>query len=427
MNNNHYLTLNRLALICCVLMFFVVGRFVLTEVVGGKREAEFLLIVPMFLFSLAGFVKNVKVLLNPYIFFIFFSMISLLLFDFDVLKIAITSFSFIAVITLLTANKNDLIFAAKTMVLLVAFFAFLAILHFIILLFNPGFSEYGQPLVILPGSIGVKEFHPYVLLGLVTGEEYSMFGFVITRIKSFTTEPSLMVLYFFFPMALSLFLKGKLWLYLSIPMGIACLLSMSGMIFLGFSFSFFVFILLSKFKFKIVQYIILLSVFGFIFNIVSGNVDGFTSGLDSLKEQSSVFEKTKSFKGRSENIVSAFNLSLVSPLGSPQDVNAPAPIFINAMLKSGWLGGIAIIIAIWHFFIKSNKYLVYQKNSFHARLAVSALFGGLFVSSTMSDYGMTNYSGIIILLLITRVLDVRNDNQIIKPKYFTNDIKYRTY
>ncbi len=407
MNTSQYFTLDRVALICIVLLFFVMSRFALTEILGIKREAEFLLIVPIFLLSLAGFVRNVKIIFNPYVFFTIFMMLTVVLVSPDKLKIALTAFSFIGIVALLSVNKEDFIFAAKTMVVFVSFFSFLAILHFTVLLFNPDLAEYGNVLIINVGSVEVKPFHPYVLLGLVTGEEHVLFGFKITRIKSFTTEPSIMVLYFVFPAALALLLKGKFWFYLSFPIALAALLSMSGMVFLSFTFAFFVFILLSNFSFKIVQYIILLSVSIVIFNLVSGNLDSFTSGLDTLKDQSSVFEKTKSFKGRAEGVANAFNRALVSPYGV-ENVDAPAPIFVNATLKAGWLGGIMILMIIWEFFSQSKQYLLYQKNSFHARLGVSLLFGALFVSNTMSDYGMTTYSGLIMLLLISGVLKIRN-------------------
>ena len=400
------LSLYTLSSISCGVLFFVMGKFTLTDILGCKRFLQVFFITPIFFSSIFIIAKNINSLCNNYSIFVFIFVFISILYGVQINIVFSMLFSLLSIILLSAVNIKNIVYASKTVVGLAAFFSILGIIHFFILLINPEFVEHGKVFMQTDG-IHVDELDFYSLIGLVDGSSYSLFGFPITRIRSFASEPSLLILYFFFPAILSLLIRDKVWNNLVFPICFCCFLSFSGIVLLSFFLSFLTFISIPRIGVEKIKIAFIFLGIVILLDFVSGNTDSYMSFLDGLKSHGDFFEKTRSFNARTLGISNAFTMAASSPFGSNYIIDAPAPIFVNASIRAGWLAGALIIIIIWKLFSLTSLFVVKHKGGFYSRIFTSLCFSGLFVTSTISDYGMTGYSGIIILFLIYKMLNYR--------------------
>ncbi len=394
--------------ITCGLLFFIMGKFGLAEHLGVKRFLQFAFFILLAPYSLVALYKKPNTILNIYVLFLLVMFITEMLHNTFINKLILIIFSLSAVIAIAT-SKSSFLYTGKTIVKLAYYFSLLACLHFIILLLFPEVEKYGLIMMTEQG-LERKDFHILSLLGFVTGEQHSFWGLNFTRIRSFASEPSLLLLFFYFPMCLSIVLSKKLFNKETVTIGVACLLSFSGSLYMAFVLSAAFFLIIKilvrkKQEKSLVSGFIIASILFIIFFSLNNDA---VNIFNSPSEINSAFDKNRSFTTRSNGIANSLNIALASPLGATQGSNLPGPIVLNTVVSAGWIGAAFIIIIIYRILKATNFFIVNNNYNFASRFGGSLLLGGLFVVSTFSDYGMTGYAGIVILLILYKVLTAEN-------------------
>jgi hypothetical protein len=252
-------------------------------------------------------------------------------------------------------------------------------------------------------------FHPLMLFGLLSPEILDVFGLYVPRMRSFTSEPSLLVAFFLLPAALGLLLNERRWAMASGMLIVFCLSSFSGSVQVSIAFSL-IYVIASFFfatRFVFIS-LPLLSAIIIIFLFVTTGGEWFVIFDTTLGNSSSAgfLSKGNSLVVRGQGIVDGFQEAIRSPLGTAWQRTLPLPIILSAMLSAGWLGAFLLLSFFFKLIYaidmieKKHDRTIYHRTSF-------ALFFGVFCTIfTFNDYAMLNYSGLILLFLYYKCVKV---------------------
>ncbi len=415
-SNVKNLSLDKIATIASALLIFVMGRFQLANLFGVKRLLEGVLFLPVlvyFLFRISDFSPRKH--LNPLIGFILLELILKFCYHPNVLWISDYFFSLIAVYVLLTVSKANIAAGGKWIVSIACFFSIMALIQFAILLFFPNLIEYTQLVLLDNGVITsmktgpsvVTSIHPIAFLGLMSQENLSILGLEIGRMRSFTSEPSLLAVFFLFPAALGMFLNNGRWIICSGIIVLFSLLSFSGSVEICIIFSC-LYILLSSFfgtRFIFIFFpLIILGVTMFILLTMGLNL--FTSFDTKLasSSSSSFLAHGNSIIVRGNGVIFAFSEALRSPFGSPNELHLPVSIFLSSIINAGWAGAVLLIAFFYKLIIRIDKKLRSNRSAKRTKVGVAILFGIICTIFLFNDYAMLNYSGLILLIFAYRLV-----------------------
>lgn len=220
MNTRKSQALYQITAIFIALSLFTVGRFGFFDILGLKRVIEILLLIPLCFLGFLSLLIYQSKWYNPFFLLPCSYLIVQILWNWDILEIVDLSASILVISITLTLGKNFSATLLRYLIKIATFFALLGIIEFLILLFNPALAK--QILLFYDyysgSTVPVIENFPQ-LLGLADGTSFNLWGMSVTRLRSFTSEPSLLVGYFLVPGALALTFRGKFSIY-----GIICIL-----------------------------------------------------------------------------------------------------------------------------------------------------------------------------------------------------------
>lgn len=402
-------------MLCIALLVFTMGRFQLMDILGIKRAIQFSLIIPVLIYCLIR-IKNAKIgrQLNLLMAFVAIMLVIKVLLNPDVTWIADYLFSMIGIFAVSSVSSENVRWLIKCIVILALCFALMALLQFVLLLVFPLLIPVLQVAIeegnlVGLGSNVLASFHPLMLLGLLSPEILDVFGFDVPRMRSFTSEPSLLVAFFLLPATLGFLLNERSWAIASSVIVVFCILSFSGSVQLSIAFSLVyllaTFFFTSRFVFISLP---LLSAIVVIFLFLTTGGEWFVMFDATLGNSSSggFLSKGNSLVVRGQGLVDGFQEAIRSPLGSAWQRSLPLPIILSGMLSAGWLGASLLLLFFFKLILaidmidKKFDCTIYHRTSF-------ALFFGVFCTIfTFNDYAMLNYSGLILLFLYYSYVNV---------------------
>lgn len=406
------LSADKIVMMCIALLVYTMGKFQLTDVLGIKRAMQFILITPVFFYCLIR-IPDARIggQLNLLIFFVAIMLVVRIAFNPDVSWITDYVFSMLGIFAISSVSNENIRWLIKCIVTLAMCFAVLAMLQLVFLLLFPSFIpilqvaiEDGKLVVMRADTVNEipANFHLFMLFGLVTTEILDVFGILIPRMRSFTSEPSLLVVFFILPAALGFLLNERKWLVASCIIVLFCLFSFSGSVQLSIVFS--LIYIIASFFFStrfIFLSLPLLSVVIILFLFVTTGGEAFVAFDAVLGNSSSAgfLSKGNSLIVRGQGLVDGFQEAIHSPFGSGFPRALPLPIVISAMISAGWFGAFLLLVFFYRL-IKAMNSLVKKRNgAIYLRTSFALFFGAFCTIFTFNDYAMLNYSGLILLFL----------------------------
>lgn len=416
--DNNIMSINRFATIASGILIFTMGKFQFADLIGIKRILEVILFLPI-MFYLMIDISKLKFNKRPNtLLFLVFLMFLVNFYFHDILWLFDYIFSFGAIYILNVTSKKNILIASKIIVFIASFFSVMALLQFLILFLFPNLSINTQLVQLdngnwtsisdMEGATNLDNIHPIAFLGLTTNEKLNVFGFQINRMRSFTSEPSLLVVYMLFPCVMGLLMDGKKWTYFAIIILFFAIMSFSGSVQACILFSF-IFIIASNFfsvKF-IFTYLPFILLFLTIVVLMKLGLDNFISFDSSLRgsENTEFLAKGNSLLVRANGLVNTFYAAINSPFGNPNfSEDLPVSIFFNVIIKAGWLGAILLFLFFKTFFEKIN-HRFNSVNSLKLKFTTGLLFGIISTIIVFNDYAMLNYSGLVLLFFVYRLLE----------------------
>jgi hypothetical protein len=406
------LSVDKIAMLCIAMLVYTMGKFQLMDILGIKRVVQFILIIPVLFYCIFR-IENTKIgrQLNLLMAFITSMLVVKILLNPDVAWIADYLFSMIGIFAVSSVSSENICWLVKCIVMLALCFALMAMLQFALLLLFPSFIpvlqvgiENGNLVVLNTDTLNgiAASFHPLMLFGLLSPEILDVFGLYFPRMRSFTSEPSLLVAFFLLPAALGLLLNERRWAIASGIIVFFCLSSFSGSVQISIAFSM-IYIIASFFFASRFIFISLpvLSAIVILFLFVTTGGEWFVLFDATLGNSSPVgfLSKGNSLVVRGQGLVDGFQEAIRSPLGSAWQRSLPLPIILSAMLSAGWFGAFLLLLFFLKLIVaidingKKHDCTIYHRTSF-------ALFFGVFCTIfTFNDYAMLNYSGLILLFL----------------------------
>jgi len=340
-----------IAVAACSILFFVMGRFYFADLFGIKRFLEIILFLLISTYTVTIFLAGkIRLNFNPLIILTSLLWVNSIVISMDYLRAADLSLTVVALIVISFVPMRSFYLGIKLVIGIATIFSVLAIIEWFILLAFPQLSSYAQLLQSENGLL--VNFHPLMLLGLVTGEEYTLLGFQITRLKSFASEPSLLGIFFIIPASFSFILNEKFWSKCGLIIILFCLISLSGSVFLSLAFSIIYFILSRFVRQKILFFFLPIALLAvFLVVIITQGVESFLNINSTLVGYGDFLDKASSFNTRSEGIIIAFESLRSSPFGRAEALDLPAPLFFSAIIKGGYLG--LLLLLIFYFKLSS--------------------------------------------------------------------------
>ena len=396
------------------LLVYTIGKFQLFDLIGVKKFLQIILIVLILFFVLLFIFKN-KMKWSIILTYITIMLITNLFFFISievVLELILCLF-----VTYLVTNLSylTLVKLLKTILNLTYLFSIVALLQFIFIIFFPNFIENTQIALtdqkewvyINDTSYGTKIIQiPLVaIFGFNTGETLNIFGIELSRMRSYLSEPSLIPLYFMFPVSISMIIGLKYYLKYFIILTF-CFLTFSGSFQFCLFYALIYFVLKRLFSNKfILNYVPIIQFFIFYFILMFVGVQ-FFSNFDSQISQTdySSFAKGNSLLVRFQGLYESFIQIIISPFGSNFDRTLPFSIFTSSVLASGWFGTLILFIFFKKLIYFLNSHLLKKTTPF-ITIGVSLFFGFFCMIIIFNDYGLFNYSGFLLLSIFYSLLN----------------------
>ncbi|HEY1018690.1 MAG TPA: hypothetical protein VGE25_06825 [Sediminibacterium sp.] len=415
---NPDLSLDRIAVICCALLFFVMGRFQLTDMLGLKRIFEGLLFIPISVYAIfrirdLSFKKHV----NGLLIVVLITLVTKAIYG-EYLKVFDNFFALTALYAILSAPKHHVIAGIKSIIILDTFFSLIALLQLIILILFPDLTINTQLALLdsgiwttiseTQGAVVVSSFHPIAFLGLMTSDQLNVFGIQVARMRSFVSEPSLLVIFFMLPAVMGFFLKMKFWTNCSLIILLFCLLSISGSVQVCIIFAGLFFLLSSFFPTRFLFiWTPLAGMAVMLFIMITLGLDLFTNFDMNLSqsENTNFLAKGNSLVTRGNGLIFGANEALRSPFGSQFGHELPLSVFLSVILNAGWIGAILLLI----FFSKLITRISLMRKIDHSlvsKIGISILFGIICTIFLFNDYAVLNYTGLVLFTFLYRQLEI---------------------
>ena len=409
------ITLSRLLVgIPFAAVLLVAGDFWLFSILGVKVEAQLLIYtavgimaLPFLITSKARFVKEPLFILTVSYF------LSSLFFARERQTSGISIFTALVPVLLIAGvfslSSGYRTAIAKSIFLMFGGFAILGIIQFVILLWFPNATTYADAHAFQASYLsGRPNVHPLMLLGFTTGEEYSLFGFPITRISSFLKEPSFIVPYFVITGVLALSYRGAI-RYTAIPLLTFAVISISGSAWLSLLMSmaaFLVFKGLRKRRWLLTVLPLLAAIFvGWLvyWSETSELLARATSVLDPLKSEATFFEKEGSIRVRLVTMKDGLELLQTSAFGVPGGVTGSGGLFFHALFTSGYIGG-GLVLWMMREYLSRLVMISSDRRYF---VFAAMMYGTLLQVLLFTSGGFLSAAGFLILgLVLTRLREM---------------------
>lgn len=385
---------------------FVFGRFGFFDLLGGKRFLE-------------GVALLVLAVLSPY--FVRFGawrnslfalasviLVSELVLRHSVINAADNFAGMLFVLALFALSDRGEELCAKLFIAFAGLFACLGIIQWVILFVSPErvpevtifYQDYAS-------TTGGFLEHPLRLLGLASGEQYVLLGNPITRLRSFLSEPSLTLAFFFLPGALALTLSSAWWLW-AVPLLLFPVLALSGSVFLAIALTG----VSAPFLYMARRRPAIGAIFPlFVLLIVSVGVSDSSSfaslfGLLQIAtaDSASFLDKSHSFAERFTGAQSTFAAVRNSPFGLHEEVTFPVGLLLHAAALAGLMGVLLMVVLLWRLFSDATRAVGNSGLRLRQVLGALIIYGIFFEATIFSSYGFTNGVGILMIgITMTRL------------------------
>ena len=378
---------------------FVVGRFGFFDILGLKRLLETLIFIPLGLLGTLLILRMPNQWVNPFFLLPISYLIVHVCWDWDPLIVAdlTGSILIIGIILKLGVNFSDLLF--RYLLQFATVFAVLGIIEFVILLLDP--SLVSQILLFYDsysGSTSPVIQNGLQLLGLADGTSYHLWGMSVTRLRSFTSEPSLLVGYFLVPGALGLTYRGKYIVFGAICIAFS-ICSLSGSVFVTFCFSALALVLmLFKSRRLFVSFPFL--VLGVFVLILYTHYNELIMLTKSTAGNYDFLDKTNSANMRFSYIRDFIPKVFSSPMGLAEEIHQPLGLLVGGIAKGGLLGLVVTLLVLLKIFSSLATLLVSKNMHQVQKVGLSIVYGALVTGVLYLDNCFVQLYGFVLLLLV---------------------------
>jgi hypothetical protein len=398
-----------IAVIAAASLVYISGTFLIAEALGVKRLLQALLAVPIVLVASYFIAVRARQLLDPLIGFVVLKTIAELAFRGTAVDVFDDIASLFALIVMRGASPRAVATGARLLSGLAGMLALMALAQWLALFLQPDLFD--ELLTVNDeGKITGTPHHVIALLGLATGETYTLFGHTVSRLQSFGKEPSLNLVYFLIPSAIAFIRGGTAGIFWGCITLSFCVLSLSGSVLLSLAFGGVAWVALRLVSVKkILVWGPLLLLGAYVAALGSGGLSSVVSFISFLSDYGDFMSKEKSFSARAGGAASSLSGVASSPLGSPTLPELPAPWMINGVLLAGWLGAFMLVLFVWRLAKQLDILYANRGRDLSMRAGILILIGTLATVITFNDYQMSNYPGLVLLGLVYRMIEARND------------------
>lgn len=386
------------AAIMIALTLFVVGRFGFFDILGLKRLLEVILLVPLGILGILLILRIPSQWFNPFLLLPLSYLVVQVFLDWNTLLIAdlLNSILIIGTIIALGASFSDLLL--RYLIRISTFFAVLGIIEFIILLLKPSlvsdillfYDNYsGSTVPVIQNALQ--------LLGLSDGTSYHLWGMSVTRLRSFTSEPSLLVGYFLVPGALGLTYRGK-FAFFGLICITFCICSLAGSVFVALCFTG-VACLLMLVKSRRLFIIFPFFMLAFFIWILFTHYNELILLTKSSAGNYDFLDKTHSADMRFSYIREFIPKAFSSPFGLAEEIHQPLGLLIGGMAKGGVFGFIVILIILVKFYSSLAILLVSNRLYLGQKIGLSIIYGALVTGVLYLDNCFVQMYGFTLLII----------------------------
>lgn len=342
-------------------------------------------------------------------------------------------------VCLIYAPPLKVIFFAKTLVIFTTFLCILIAIAFTYYQIYP--DEFARAnFDIYDSTVGHKQIYPSHFvdwLSFTSGDGFMLNGNTIIRLKGYSNEPSSTIVHYLAPAVIAFILGGR-FVYLGIfilAVNVVTIGSFTTYVVLTLS----IFILmLNIFPKRLAGFLLTMTGLSFVILILQPNlvfsIFSYVSaeaiqyvGFDMLSRKMGSGVGESSLGQRQSGIIDGMSLALFSPMGYSTDkLGAGSGLFYIISSYTGWVG-----IFIFSFFItrliKNIKIILSLSSSLMLNFGVSFLLAMLMITLFVSGYGWSRPTGIIMLFLFFRILQIITVEKEVLPKnilyrYFGNTL-----
>jgi hypothetical protein len=388
---------------------FVVGRFGFFDILGLKRLFEILIFLPVGFFGTLFLVRSPHHWLNPFFLLPCSFLLVQISWDWDALLIAdlLGSILIIAIIIALGDKFSEILL--RYTIRISTFFACLGIIEFIILLIKP--SLVSDILLFYDNYSGssVPVIQNFLqLLGLADGTSYHLWGMAVTRLRSFTSEPSLLVGYFLVPGALGLTYRNKFALYGMICI-FFCICSLAGSVFVAVCFSAMIFVLLPIRNQRVFTYLpyLMLAIFIYILYTHYSELMLLTKSTGGNYD---FLDKSHSANMRFSYILEFIPKVIVAPMGLHEEIHQPLGLLIGGLARGGIFGLVMTFIITLKLYSTLAALMINANLRLLQKMGLCVIYGSLLTGILYLDNCFAQMYGFTLMLLIyNRLTKLRQD------------------
>jgi hypothetical protein len=398
-----------LAAMAAALLVYVSGTFVIAEALGIKRPLQALLFVPIILMASYYLAARPRQLIDPLIGFVLLKTLAEVALRGSALDMFDDIASLFALMVIRGASGPAIVQGVRLVTVLAGVFAVMAIVQWIILFFEPDLLD---ELLTLDeeGKVIGTVHHVIALLGLATGELYTLFGHTVSRLQSFAKEPSLNLVYFLIPSTMAFLRGGRSGVLWGILMLGFCVLSLSGSVLLSLAFAAVAWVGIRIISVRwVVAWGPLIVLAIYLTALQSGSLRAVVSFITVLSDYGDFLSKEQSFTYRAGGAASSLAAVAGAPLGSTKLPELPAPWMVNGALAAGWLGALMLLLFVRRLAVQLQIFSVNHGRDRGVRIGTLLLIGTLATVIIFNDYQMSNYPGLILLAMAYRMIETQNE------------------
>jgi hypothetical protein len=402
------LSAGSVAAIAAAALVYISGSFLIAQALGIKRPLQGVLGVPIVLMGSYYVATRPRQLLNPLLGFVLLKTVAEIMLRGTALDLFDDVASLFGLATILGASARASTQSVRVITVLAGVLAAMAVLQWIILFFEPDLLD---ELLTTDDEGGVQGsvHHPIALLGLATGEHYTLFGHEVSRLQSFAGEPSLNMVYFLIPSAIAFLRGGTAGMLGGVFTLGFCVLSLSGSVFLSLGFSAAAWLALRVFSVKKVLLWGSLSIFGcYVAALAYGGLASVLAILEALSQYGDFMSKKTSFTQRAGGAAASVGNVAGSPFGSTALPDIPGPWLVNGVLLAGWLGALMLLLFLRQLAIQLETLDARHGRLLNVRIGTLLVIGAMTTVIVFNDYQMGNYPGLLLLGILYRMLEAQN-------------------
>ena len=244
------------------------------------------------------------------------------------------------------------------------------------------------------------------LLGLADGTSYHLWGMSVTRLRSFASEPSLLVGYFLIPGALGLTYRNG-YRILGMICIFFCILSLAGSVYAALISSAAASFLLVVKRKHLATLVPFIALFIFIWILFSH----FSELIMLAKKSGSDYDfldKTNSATVRFSYIRDFIPKIVASPLGVAEEITQPLGLLIGSAARAGMIGFMLALFVLLKIYNAIDHLLIRRDLHILQQLGILIVYGGITMGVIYLDNCFIQLYGFTLLLLIYyRLINMR--------------------